>query len=175
MEEIWKDIDGYEGLYEVSNTGKVRSHKKGKIRLLVQTKARGYFYVGLCKEPNGKKSFLVHRLVASAFIPNPNNYHEINHKDEDKANNNAENLEWCSRGYNMSYKTARLRQGISCGIPVEQLTVDNIKIAIYSSSEVAGKLLNIDPSSIHKCCKGRRIYTGGYKWKYSDSVQFSSQ
>lgn len=98
MEEIWKDIEGYEGKYQVSNTGEVKSlnyRGSGKTKLLRQTADKdGYKCVIFCK--NGKvKGYKVHRLVAIAFIPNPNSLPIINHKDEDKTNNCVDNLEWC--------------------------------------------------------------------------------
>lgn len=171
MVEIWKDIDGYEGRYQVSNTGKVRSLiKRSELQadwhLLKPAHARGYESVGLCKNQGKKTTFLVHRLVAYAFVPNPNNYKEVNHKDENKLNNYADNLEWCTREYNMSYRNARVRQGISCSTPVDQFTMDNIYIATYVSIPIAAKINDIDESSIHKCCCGKRMYVGGYRWKF---------
>jgi hypothetical protein len=115
-----------------------------------------------------KQTVLIHRLVALAFIPNPNGYKEINHKDEKKQNNNVDNLEWCTREYNMAYGSARLRQGISVGNPVKQLAMDNIVIAKYSSANIAGTLTNTDASSIIKCCRGTRKYAGGYAWQYDE-------
>lgn len=112
MEEIWKDIPGYEGKYQVSNTGKVVSlnyNNTGKTKLLKQGHNRdGYKRVVLCKNGKGK-CYFVHRLVALAFIPNPNNYKEVNHKDECKSNNNMTNLEWCTREYNINYGTIKER------------------------------------------------------------------
>lgn len=111
MIEIWKDILGYEGLYQVSNLGNVRSlnyRRSGKTKLLKQGTDNGYKRVELSK--NGKKKkYWVHRLVAIAFISNPNNYKEVNHKDEDKSNNNVNNLEWCTREYNNNYGTRNKR------------------------------------------------------------------
>ena len=112
MNEIWRDIPGYEGKYQVSNTGEVKSlnyNHTGEIKLLKQgIKKKGYRQVNLYK--NGKvKHHLVHRLVAIAFIPNPNNYKEVNHKDEDPSNNNVKNLEWCTREYNNNYGTRNKR------------------------------------------------------------------
>ena len=102
MEE-WKDIPGYEGLYEVSNMGNVRNVRRNKLLRLSKTNNR-YIRVSLCK--NGIKTGLtVHRLVAEAFIPNPDNLPEVNHKDEDKSNNSVENLEWCDAKYNIHYGT----------------------------------------------------------------------
>ena len=113
MEEIWKDIEGYEGIYQVSNNGRVRSLLYNKIKMLkTQTYKRGYKYIALSK--NGeKKKYKIHRLVAQAFIPNPNNYPQINHKDEDKSNNYINNLEWCTPKYNNNFGTRNERAGQS--------------------------------------------------------------
>ena len=104
MQEIWKDINGYEGIYQVSNLGNVRSFKysiEGKL-LKRGLDKDGYYQYILCK--NGKKkSVREHKLVAEAFIPNPSNYICVNHRDENKTNNNVKNLEWCSVAYNNSY------------------------------------------------------------------------
>lgn len=111
MEEIWKDIEGYEGLYQVSDLGNVRSLKfsgGNKVKLLKQNTNQGYKQVTLCK--NGKmKTCKVHRLVAMAFISNPNNYKEVNHKDENPSNNDVSNLEWCTSEYNNNYGTRTKR------------------------------------------------------------------
>lgn len=108
MKEIWKDIDeikgiDYTGLYQVSNLGRVKGLKNKHI-LKQRLKNNGYCVLTLCKE-NKPKTYLVHRLVAEAFIPNPNNYPQVNHKDEDKTNNCVDNLEWCTKEYNMNYGT----------------------------------------------------------------------
>ena len=101
MIEDWKDISGYEGLYVVSNNGRVKNVRSGRVlRGIVNN--LGYIMVGLSK--SGKvKMVLVHRLVAKAFIENPDNFREVNHRDEDKANNIVDNLEWCDRKYNVNY------------------------------------------------------------------------
>jgi len=167
MQEIWKDIKGYEGKYQISNLGNVKSFFKGKERSLKPFLTNGYFSIGLW-DGQKRQTVLIHRLVAFAFIPNPNGYKEINHKDENKQNNNVDNLEWCTREYNMAYGSARLRQGISRGNPVKQLAMDNIVIARYSSANIASILTNIDASSIIKCCQGTRKYAGGYAWQYDE-------
>lgn len=116
MTEIWKSIQGYEGLYEVSNLGNVRgldrpfrnkqgiAMMKGRVLTPFYDSKQGYYKVKLCKD--GKhKNFRIHRLVALAFLENPFNYTDVNHKDEDKTNNNVDNLEWCTRKYNNNYGT----------------------------------------------------------------------
>lgn len=104
--EVWKDIDGYDGRYQVSNLGNVRSIRVGEhnhtIILKPMIQKNGYLYVALWKD-NKKKNKLIHRLVALAFVDNPNDYSEVNHKDENKENNVANNLEWCEHLYNMNY------------------------------------------------------------------------
>ena len=108
MEEEWKPIKDFEDYYEVSNLGNVRSERK----VLKQLKRRhGYLSVFLYDRKGGYKQASVHRLVAEAFIPNPNGYEEVNHKDECKANNKAANLEWCSHKQNNSYGTRGKRIG----------------------------------------------------------------
>ena len=110
MKEIWKDIKGYEKLYQVSNLGNVRRIKfinnrtqKDKIKMLKLIKdKKGYLKINLWKN-NKSKMFLVHRIVAETFILNPNNLPQVNHKDENKSNNCVENLEWCSKKYNNNY------------------------------------------------------------------------
>lgn len=108
--QIWKDIPGYEGLYQVSNTGRVRSlnyNRTGKSKVRKQnTDKRGYKRVNLCKDGKNK-IYSIHRLVALAFIPNPNNYPIINHKDENPSNNAVWNLEWCTQEYNINYGNCR--------------------------------------------------------------------
>lgn len=108
--QIWRDIPNYEGKYQVSNTGKVRNlnyWRTGETKVIKQTTDKlGYKRVNLCKD--GKcTTYLVHRLVALAFIPNPNNYPIINHKDENPSNNYYKNLEWCTHEYNSNYGNCR--------------------------------------------------------------------
>ena len=100
MEEIWKDIKGYEGLYQISNYGRIYSLKKGIIKR--SSLNRGYVCIRLYKNGKGKP-YSVHRLVAKHFIPNPNNYPCVNHKDENPSNNCVSNLEWCTYSYNNTY------------------------------------------------------------------------
>ena len=107
MMEEWRAVPGYEGLYEVSNKGNVRNVRRNTL-LRLSKDCYGYIQVSLYK--NGRRTGLrVHRLVTEAFLPNPDNLPEVNHKDEDKTNNRVENLEWCDHKYNMNYGTRNIR------------------------------------------------------------------
>lgn len=110
MKEIWKDIEEYEGLYQISNLGRVKSFpRKGthttKERIIKFAKSNKGYLIAILKNNDVQKAFSVHRLVAKAFIPNPNNLPQVNHKDENKENNNVNNLEWCDNWYNSHYGT----------------------------------------------------------------------
>lgn len=184
-EEIWRDAVGYEGYYQVSNLGRVRSLDRYvnhwphgeqliKSRLLKQNNdGRGYNVVTLCK--NGTKTtHRVHRLVAEAFIPNPNAYPCINHKDEDKTNNMADNLEYCTVKYNSNYGTRNNRLGEKLtnrpdeSKSVLQFTLDGEFVNEYPSMAEAQRQTGIDSGNISSCCRGDRYKsTGGYIWKYN--------
>ena len=165
--DIWKSVDGYGGRYEVSNTGKVRSlnYENMKIvRELKQCKHRkGYLLVLLYSNGKGKL-VKVHRLVAEAFIPNPNNLPQVNHKDEDKTNNNVDNLEWCTNKYNANYGTKIKR----VSHPIIQLDKAGNVVAHYSSLREASRQSGIHMRNIWRCCRqenGQKT-AGGYVWKY---------
>ena len=164
MNEEWRDIKGYEGLYQVSNLGRVRSlnyNKTRQIKELSYAKRRGYLGVTLYK--NGKpKTFTVHRLVARMFIPNPNNYPQVNHKDENKSNNDVKNLEWCTNEYNHNYGTRNERVGKSLSKKVICITTGEI----FNSMREACRKYNISSGSMTECCQGKRKTAGGYKWEY---------
>lgn len=178
-EEIWKDITGYEGLYKVSNLGRVKSlnyRRTGKEHLLSQVLCSGYLHVGLSK--NGKfKIFKVHRLVSQAFIDNPNNLPFVNHLDENKLNNKVNNLEWCSCEYNNNYGTRisraleslNLRNCKNAERPVLQFTKDGKFVNEYRSLHEAERCTGIDFTSIVSCCKGRRFTAGCFTWKYKNN------
>lgn len=173
MKEVWKDIRNYEGLYQVSNLGRIKSFRKStkhrwedEYILKPSLANNGYCQVTLY-DNTVRHKFLVHRLVAEAFLPNPNGYPQVNHKDENPLNNAASNLEWCTAEYNNAYGTARIRKIETTSIPVEQLTVDGHIIAIYRSVRIASEIIGVARSSLRYAvlngtnCKG-------YFWKYSD-------
>lgn len=169
MKEIWKDIKGYEGLYKVSNLGKVYSIAYKKC--LSPRSDRGYLCILLHKSGN-KKYFLIHRLVAEAFIPNPNNYPQVNHKDEDKQNNHVSNLEWCTRKYNMNYGTRNKRARNSLKWKFTKV------ICITTGEEfdcisAASTKYNVMRANIRACCKNKIKSAGKHPvtgeklvWKY---------
>lgn len=110
MKEIWRPISGYENLYNISNCGNVFSIKNNR-KIKPTKNYKGYLMIGLCKNKK-RKSCLVHRLVAEAFIDNTNNLPEVNHKDENPSNNTVSNLEWCTHKYNMNYNNLGKRAKI---------------------------------------------------------------
>lgn len=179
----WMDIDGYEGIYQVSNTGSVRSVDRidcagrilsGKIKKAVKDKD-GYMQIRLSKE-GVTQTYKVHRLVASAFIPNPFNYMQVNHRDENKANNNAENLEWCDCKYNNCYGTARSRAREHTDYknnaqkhrrPVLQVNTNGNAVKLWDGAIDASKELGVCRTMICKCCRGIQKTAGGYIWRYA--------
>lgn len=166
MEEVWKDIPGYEGLYQVSSLGRVKSlnyNHEGYQKILSFKKERnGYLRVGLFREGR-QKLFSVHRLVATVFIPNPNNLPQVNHKDEDKTNNRADNLEWCSCQYNINYGTCLH----SISKKVDQYSHSGILLNTFKSVRAAAKAYGCSNSYLGKCIKEGKEF-GGYIWRYKE-------
>lgn len=163
----WKPVVGYEGYYEVSNTGLVR-RIKGNI-LKPKIEKNGYVRYHLSQ--NGKaKTILAHRIVALAFIPNPNNYPTVNHKDENKENNQVDNLEWCDMPYQNRYGQGAINRNKAKEKPVLQYDKDGNFIKKFDSVKKAATELNLNESSIHYVCKKQRRYksTGGYIFKYEN-------
>lgn len=166
MNEIYKDIQGYEGKYQISNLGNVYSLITNKI-LKPQKNIHGYLKVGLYK--NGKcKIFNIHNLVANAFIENPNNYKYVNHKDENKTNNRVENLEFCSFYYNLMYGTRVQRIAKKNNKPILQFDLEGNFIKEYESITQASKELNNSLNNISQCCLGRSRTSKGYIFRFKD-------
>ena len=163
--EIWKYIEGYNNRFEVSNLGRVRSNAYGKTKILKGTiLPNGYVRVHI--NYNGEhKYLLVHRLVAEAFIPNPNNLPQINHKSEVKTENFVENLEWCDAKYNSNYGTCRERTNKKKRKPIIQIDLDGNEIACWFSKSWAAEHTNTNVSNINRCLSGLGCSAGGYMWK----------
>lgn len=172
--EIWKDIPNYEGLYQVSNYCRIKSLERFKQNHSKMQKVEskilkpylnnnGYYYVSLTK--NGKTKILyIHRLIATAFIPNPNNYPCINHIDGNKLNNNISNLEWCSYKHN---NEEAYRIGLKRTIPTNQYDLNGTFIKTWKSREEIKRELGLNPADIWRVCKGIRKTCGGYIWRYA--------
>lgn len=191
--EIWRDVVGFEGLYQVSNKGRVRSfdkvtedefmhksgivvkrkrHYKGKILNLSKKHSGDKYYLTVMlnyKDWNRGRRYYVHRLVAEAFIPNPNNYPIINHKDENPSNNSVDNLEWCTYKYNTNYGTAierRSKKQINGekSKPCAMYSLDGELLEKFDScSEVERRYKKFKKSSVARCCKGGHYLKG--KWQ----------
>ena len=191
MDEIWRDIEGYEGLYQVSNLGRVKALPKycfnGSGNWLMQerilspiTTTRGYFYVCLYKAKQQRR-FFIHRLVASAFIPNIHNKPDIDHINAIKTDNRSINLRWATKTDNMNNpltrkKLSETKKGISHpkgkdskrSRLIQQYTLDGKFIKEWHGSKEIARALNGDNSYIIKCCKGLYPYAYGYIWKYKE-------
>lgn len=178
--EIWKDIKAYEGLYQISNSGNVRSldryETNGRTMILYKGKMlskaishsnKGYYIVSLSKKGKSTKKY-IHRLIAEAFIPNPNNYPCINHKNENKLDNRIENLEWCTDIYNINYGNRNKKASKNISKRIVQISKDNKIIKVWDSIDKAQKELKI--SNISSCCLNKRKTSGGYIWKYEREV-----
>lgn len=165
-EEVWKDIIGYKGLYQVSSQGRVKHikyHKERMVALVLNEK--GYLRVQLWKDRK-HKTFRVHRLVAQTFIPNPDNLPEVNHKDECKTNNTVENLEWCTHSYNTNYGTGKERSAKKHSIKV--LCVETG--IIYQSAYDIQRKLGLKQRNIQCCCSGKTKKAYGYHWQYLNNL-----
>ena len=192
--EIWKDVPGFEGIYQVTRDGRVRSldrttlYKDKHLRFVSGREMKpfmdrhGYKVVTL-KKNRYKKHWFVHRIVGITYIPNPDNLPQINHKDEVKTNNNVENLEWCTNYYNEVYGTSIERSvknrdtkavGRKIALArtfgfVDQLDLNDNIIKTWVSARTAGRSLGKHGSNISKCCNGQQKTAYGYKWVFSQS------
>lgn len=182
MIEVWKDVAEYEGLYKVSNFGRVCSLNwkgTGKTRELSQrVGTSGYFVVNLSKH-GIVKSKTVHRLVAQAFLENPLQLSDINHIDENKLNNSICNLEWCSHKENVRkfqknhplYASSRKstdKYGKRITLPVAQYDMDGKLITVWANSREICKCTGMSDWSIAQCCRGKRKSAYGYLWQYAN-------
>lgn len=173
MEEIWKDVVGFEGLYKVSNYGRVFSVRSNIIlKPNVNNRGQGYLQVGLHDGKNHTKP--IHRLVAEAFIPNPNGYPQVNHIDEDTKNNRVDNLEWCTNKYNSNHGTRNARISATerrnpnkKRYPIAQYTLDGQFVRAFSSATEAGRN-GFTKSHILDCAIGlsRFSHSQGYVWRF---------
>lgn len=190
--EIWKEIEGYEGLYEVSNKGRVKSlakdieysngaiHHYPEIIRELQVMKNGYVYVGLRSRDKVTKTIRVHRIVATAFIPNPNNLPTVNHIDFNKENNSVENLEWADlrrQNQHSATKPNRRwqshRKGMSGRLnfkskPVVQIDTNGNIVNRFESGCLAAKSISGNQSKISKCCLGERRTHRGFAWRYEE-------
>ena len=190
MTEIWKDIEGFEGRYQISNLGNVKSVRYGGNRgprnLVPKVNNHGYEWVELFNKGE-KKCIQIHRLVASAFIPNPRGCPIINHKDENPRNNRVDNLEWCDYEYNVRYTIdkhkddldkTRYRYGKKKGVfgaykhskPIAQVDNSGNVIKIWDYAEQVYRVEHKSSYSIIQCCEGKRKTAYGYTWHYVDAI-----
>lgn len=165
MSEEWKSIRGY-APYEVSDAGRIR--RDGHVLVPVRQK-NGYLFVTLCL--GGKQTNkLVHRLVAEAFVPNPLNLPQVNHKDEDKTNNVVDNLEWCTAKYNTNYGTCPARRAGTLSKRVLQLDEDGNVLKEWPSVTAAARALGTSPGAISSVCGGWQKRAGGFRWRLKSNV-----
>ena len=165
----WRFPAGYEGLYLVSNTGMVYSVRR-KIFLKPDC-VKGYLQVSL-QNKGRKERKKVHRLVAELFVPNPNNFPCVNHKDENKSNNSFENLEWCTVAYNNAFgertersRRTQIKNSVSVGKTKSVMCVETNKK--YQSAKQAERETGIYHSHISRCCSGKAKTAGGMRWRYA--------
>ena len=170
MQEVWRDIEGYEDWYKVSNLGRVKSINNRKI-LKTNFNKDGYERVSITKD-HTTQTFLIHRLVAKAFISNPNNFPQVNHIDGNKNNNKVSNLEWCTASYNVKHafvhKLRKNKKGIENKLskPICQYDIKGNFIKLYGGIREAERITGIKNQSIIKNLKGIYKTAGGYKWEY---------
>lgn len=195
MKEIWRDIEGYEGRYQVSNFGRVKSldrkrwngftfaNLKGKILKLRLHRNKGYLNVILYDGHRNGKTVEIQRLVAQAFIPNPDKLPCVNHKDENPQNNMVSNLEWCTYSYNNNYgnhnlkmsitrqqekyKIISIKNGQKVSKAVEQLDLNGQQLHVYPSQSEAARKTGSTQDGISDCCRGKRKSHNGYLWRYA--------
>ena len=168
-----KYIKGYERLYSITEDGCVYSHYLKRFLKPVKIR-KGYYQIGLSK--NGeRKLYLIHRLVAETYIPNPNNLPIVNHKDENPKNNNVDNLEWCDKSYNYHYGScperaaAKISQKNSKAVYCIELN------KTFKSQTEAAKELGINQGNVSSCCAGKLKTTGGYHFRFVDIKEIEGE
>lgn len=171
--EVWKDIENYEGLYQVSNLGRVRSldrvdankhYRKGRvIAYSMSSSGLGYRQVSLWRDGK-RENRLIHRIVASAFLDNYDNLPQVNHKDENKENNTVSNLEWCSALYNVMYGTRNERMAKTEGRPVYVIANSGHRY-LFRSVKIASELLGLDRRAMHRCLKDKHKHHHGFSFE----------
>lgn len=185
MEEIWKNIEGYEGLYQVSNLGNIKSLKKHRYNginyyiqneklLKLQNDKNGYKVINLYKNKH-IKNFKVHRLVAQAFIPNIEKKSEINHIDGNKQNNRIDNLEWCTETENMKHAFSNNLIKQHNNTVIDQYSLDGLFLHRWNSISEAIKALHLKESAssnISACCQHKKPTAFGYIWEYANNFKF---
>ena len=190
MQESWKDIPNFEGRYQVSNLGRVKSlsrivntgrngYRKIKEHILVPRNFNNYQKISIRIHPK-RYWFDIHRLVADAFIPNPSNLPEVNHKDSNPCNNKVDNLEWCNQSYNIkyAYKYGNAKPTKGCfkkgNIPhnrkkINQYSKNGEFISSYISIKEASDYTHIKRTAINNCLNSRCKTSGGFIWRYADN------
>lgn len=164
MIEVFKEVEGYEGLYSISNIGRLRNDKTNRL-LKPWIDKDGYLIYDLSKN-KVRKHYKAHRLVAQAFILNPNNYPQVNHKDEDKTNNKVSNLEWCTFEYNNKYGTRVERSAFKHRKSISKYDLTGNYISTYKSLTEAANLNNLFKGHISNVALGKQKTAGGFIWKY---------
>lgn len=164
--ELWRDIRGYEGMYQISTEGRVKSLKYGKVKIIKPgVESTGYLHVMLSKGGH-LHPYKIHRLVADAFLPNLLNLRDVNHLDEIKSNNAVSNLEWCSRRENNVWGSRRGEL-----VEVDAYDLDGRFIGRFSCLSEASRMLGVYVGNISGCMNGRVSQTGGYCFRKVDHAR----
>lgn len=174
MEEIWKPIVGYEGLYEVSSWGAVRSlnYNHGRIVKVMAAWVTPKDYECIHLSKNGVvRAHRISRLVASAFIPNPQNKPFVDHIDANRRNNHVENLRWCDQSENQRNPISRIRYGISKARAVVQMSKNGDTIRVWASATEAERSGHYNRNQIIKACTGKLKTHNGYRWRYENETE----
>lgn len=183
--ELWRPIEDYEGIYEISNKGRVRScavsnrWKNSKNLVLLKPRVNKYGYVSISLYKNGKgRTFNIHRLVAKAFIMNPINLPIVNHRDENRTNNSVHNLEWCTYKYNNEYNDRKKRAVAHTdyskrpkkkGKPILQYTLDGKLLNRWESAKDVEEVKGLGRKNISCCLRGKSKSAYGFLWKYAEN------